>query len=82
MKAMMVAAAAFAMCAFAMPAQAETCKDQAAAKKLAGAAQTSFMKKCQTDATKACETSSASKKLAGAAKTSHMKKCVNDAVGM
>jgi hypothetical protein len=80
MKAIMFATA-FALCAFALPAQAASCKAQAAEKKLAGAAQTSFMKKCETDATKACETDSASKKLAGAAKTSHMKKCVNDAVG-
>ena len=31
-----------------------TCKAQAADKKLAGAAMTSFMKKCQTEATKSC----------------------------
>ena len=53
----------------------------AADKKLAGAALTSFMKKCQTDATAKCEADSKSMKLAGAAKTSHMKKCVADAVG-
>jgi hypothetical protein len=62
-------------------AQAASCSVQAGDKKLAGAAKTSFMKKCQDDATKACEADSASKKLAGAAKSSHMKKCVNDAVG-
>jgi hypothetical protein len=71
----------FAFCAAVAPAQAASCKAQAAEKKLAGAAQTSFLKKCQTDATKACEADSATKKLAGAAKTSHMKKCVADAVG-
>ena len=60
---------------------AASCKTQAADKKLAGAALTSFMKKCETDATKSCETDSAAKKLAGAAKTSHMKKCVSDTVG-
>jgi hypothetical protein len=59
-----------------------TCKTDSAAKKLAGAAQTSFMKKCESDATAKCEADSAAKKLAGAAKTSHMKKCVADAVGM
>jgi hypothetical protein len=75
-------AAGLALFALAAPAQAATCKEQAAAKKLAGAAQTSFMKKCESDATKACETDSMSKKLAGAAKTSHVKKCVGDAVGM
>ena len=59
-----------------------TCKTDSASKKLAGAAQTSFMKKCESDATAKCEADSAAKKLAGAAKTSHMKKCVGDAVGM
>jgi hypothetical protein len=59
----------------------QSCKAQATAKKLAGAAQTSFMKKCQADAEKACDASAAAKKLAGAAKTSFTKKCVGDAVG-
>jgi hypothetical protein len=62
-------------------AQAASCKVEAANKKLAGAAQTSFMKKCESDATAKCEADSAAKKLSGAAKTSHMKKCVSDAVG-
>ena len=62
-------------------AYAASCKTQASEKKLAGAALTSFMKKCETDATTACNTDSAARKLAGAAKTSHMKKCVSDAVG-
>jgi hypothetical protein len=62
-------------------AQAQSCSVQAQDKKLAGAARTSFMKKCETDATKACEADSAKRKLAGAAKASHMKKCVADAVG-
>jgi hypothetical protein len=57
------------------------CKSDAADKKLAGAALTSFMKKCQGDASTKCEADSKSMKLAGAAKTSHMKKCVADAVG-
>jgi hypothetical protein len=61
--------------------QAASCKAQAGEKKLAGAALTSFMKKCETDATKSCEADSAQRKLAGAAKNSHMKKCVTDAVG-
>jgi hypothetical protein len=65
----------------AAPAEAASCKAQAAEKKLSGAAQTSFLKKCEADATKACEADSAAKRLAGAAKTSHMKKCVADAVG-
>jgi hypothetical protein len=58
-----------------------TCKAQAADKKLAGAAMTSFMKKCESDAKKSCEADSKAKKLSGAAKNSHMKKCVADTVG-
>ena len=54
---------------------------QSAEKKLAGAAKTSFMKKCEKDATAACETQAGEKKLAGAAKTSFVKKCAKDAVG-
>ncbi|MBN8920467.1 MAG: hypothetical protein J0H62_07220 [Rhizobiales bacterium] len=77
----LIVAATFALCAFALPAQAATCKEQSAEKKLAGAAQTSFLKKCEADAKKSCEMDSTSKKLAGAAKNSHMKKCVTDAVG-
>jgi hypothetical protein len=63
-------------------AQAPSCKAQASQKNLAGAAQKSFMTKCEGDARKACEADSAAKKLAGAAKTSHIKKCVDDAVGL
>jgi len=58
-----------------------TCKSQAVDKKLAGAAMTSFMTKCEKDAAAACEKSAAEKKLAGAAKTSFTKKCVSDATG-
>jgi len=58
-----------------------SCKSEATDKKLAGAALTSFMTKCERDAKASCESSSAEMKLAGAAKTSHMKKCVDDAVG-
>jgi hypothetical protein len=60
---------------------ADSCKVSATGKKLAGAALTSFMKTCETDAQKACDASAAEKKLAGAAKTSFTKKCVTDAVG-
>jgi uncharacterized membrane protein len=74
-------AAAFALCTTTAYAQTPTCKAQAADKKLAGAAMTSFMKKCESDAKKSCEADSKDKKLAGAAKTSHVKKCVTDAVG-
>ena len=62
-------------------AQGVTCKVQSAEKKLAGAAQKSFMTKCQNDAKSACDKSAADKKLAGAAKASHLKKCMSDAVG-
>lgn len=59
------------------------CEAQAGEKKLAGAAKTSFLKKCESDAKaaaqKACDAQAAEKKLAGAAKTSFTKKCVADA---
>src|SRR5690348_7605581 len=58
-----------------------SCKSDAADKKLAGAAQKSFMTKCEKDAKATCEKSSMDMKLAGAAKTSHMKKCMTDATG-
>lgn len=60
----------------------DSCMTQASAKKLAGAAQTSFMKKCSADASASCDKQAADKKLAGAAKTSFTKKCVSDATGM
>lgn len=61
----------------------DDCESRAAEKKLAGAAKTSFLKKCQTDfrATPefaACEQKAGEKKLAGAARNSFMKKCVHD----
>ena len=74
-----VYAAAFSLVA--SSAFAASCKVEAGTKKLSGAAMTSFMTKCEKDATTTCETDSKDKKLAGAAKTSHMKKCVADAVG-
>lgn len=77
-----VAAIAFAASTTAFAA-GPTCEAQAAEKKLAGAAKTSFVTKCEKDAaagaTKACETQAADKKLAGAAKTSFVTKCVKDA---
>lgn len=60
---------------------AATCSDQAAEKKLAGAAMKSFMTKCEKDARASCDAAAKDKKLAGAAKTSFTKKCVVDAVG-
>jgi hypothetical protein len=62
-------------------AYAASCKVEAGGKKLAGAAMTSFMKKCETDAKAACDKSAAEKKLSGAAKDSFTKKCVSDSVG-
>lgn len=74
-----VATSLFAGSAFA----ADSCEAKAVSKDgkpLAGAAKTSFMKKCEADAggapSAACEKSAADKKLAGAAKTSHIKKCM------
>jgi hypothetical protein len=58
-----------------------SCAARAAEKKLAGAAKTSFMTKCEADATAACESQAADRKLAGAARTSFVGKCVKDAVG-
>jgi hypothetical protein len=57
-----------------------TCEATAKEKKLAGAALTSFMKKCEADAAGAgnCEAMAAEKKLAGAAKTSFVTKCEKD----
>jgi len=66
-------------------ADAGSCESRAAEKKLAGAAKTSFMKKCEADATgeatTPCAAKATEKKLAGAAKTSFMKKCEADAKG-
>jgi hypothetical protein len=58
-----------------------SCTAEATTKKLAGAAKTSFMKKCETDSATACDAAAADKKLSGAAKTSFTKKCVSDSVG-
>lgn len=72
----------------ALAANAE-CDAKAAEKKLAGAAKTSFLKKCEKDAAggvpaapaapAACEKSAADKKLHGAAAKAHIKKCTADA---
>ncbi len=77
--------AALSLSAFAQ-APVSTCEAQAGEKKLAGAAKTSFMKKCERDAAAApdvakatCEKTAAEKKLAGAAKNSFVKKCEKDA---
>lgn len=54
------------------------CMAAAKEKKLAGAAQNSFVKKCETDAKAKCEIAANEKKLAGAAKNSNVKKCVRE----
>ena len=75
---------AVAMCALACCGSAladPSCTDRATEKKLAGAALTSFMKKCEDDAAASCDADSKAKKLSGAALDSHMKKCIADAVG-
>jgi hypothetical protein len=79
--AMIVSAFTVSMFGGSARADGPSCKTQAADKKLAGAAQNSFMKRCTTDATNTCDAAAADKKLAGAAKASFTKKCVNDAVG-
>lgn len=85
-KLLIALSAALSLSAFAQ-APASTCEAQAAEKKLAGAAKTSFMTKCERDAAAAkpaaaqegCEKAAAEKKLAGAAKNSFVTKCVKDA---
>jgi hypothetical protein len=78
--------AALSLSAFAQT-PASTCDTQAAEKKLAGAAKTSFLKKCERDAAAAspnsaraaCEKTATEKKYAGAARNSFVKKCEKDA---
>ena len=57
----------------------DACMTQAMDKKLAGAAKTSFMKKCEKDA---CMAQAKDKNLHGAAETSFVKKCMKDAMAM
>ena len=59
-------------------AMAQTCEVKAVGKDgkaLAGAAKTSFVKKCKEETCEAKAVSADGKKLSGAAKTSFMKKC-------
>ena len=81
----LITLAAFALLALSNVAMAadSSCEAKAGEKKLAGAAKTSFVKKCEKDAAAgmaggACETKAAEKKLAGAAKNSFVKKCMKD----
>ena len=78
---MKILAIALALTALSSAAYADSCKATSAEKKLAGAAQTSFLKKCETDAKKSCDAQAAEKKLHGAAQTSFTKKCLSDATG-
>ncbi len=70
-----------ATCLLAGGAAADTCKAQSDAKKLHGAAQTSFMTKCEKDAKTKCAADAKAKNLHGAAETSFTTKCVKDATG-
>jgi len=63
---------------FAHAAEDSACMTAAKEKKLAGAAQKSFVTKCETDAKAKCEAAATEKKLAGAAKNSNVKKCVRE----
>jgi hypothetical protein len=69
------------LASFSLAQAEETCNARATEKKLAGAAKTSFLKKCEKDARAACEVDDISKKTSGAAKEAHIKKCVKDSVG-
>ena len=73
--------AAFALTCLSTLAHAQSCAVQATDKKLAGAAKTSFLTKCEKDAGASCDKQAAEKKLNGAAKSSFTGKCVKDAVG-
>jgi hypothetical protein len=77
-----LALTALALCIAGAPTLAfadDACMTQSMDKKLAGAAKTSFMTKCEKTA---CEAQAADKKLHGAAETSFVKKCVKDAMTM
>ena len=77
-----LALAALALCIAGAPTLAfadDACMTQSMDKKLAGAAKTSFLTKCEKTA---CEAQAADKKLHGAAETSFVKKCVKDAMTM
>lgn len=62
-------------------AEEASCKARAADQKLAGAALSSFLRKCYGDAAAKCDAMAAEKKLFGAAKTSFVKKCYTTAAG-
>ncbi|MBW7924807.1 MAG: hypothetical protein H3C59_08695 [Burkholderiaceae bacterium] len=76
-----ILAAALSLFAMSALAADPSCTDRANEKKLAGAARTSFLKKCETDANAACQLQAKDRKLSGAAQTSFVRKCTKDAVG-
>jgi hypothetical protein len=82
MKKLMIAAAIAVFASSAAFAANPACEAQANEKKLSGAARTSFIKKCEKDASdaakKTCEVQAAEQKLSGAAKNSFVTKCVKD----
>jgi hypothetical protein len=82
MKQFIVAAALSLLATTAAIAQDGTCATKAVGsdgKPLSGAAKTSFLKKCKTDACAAKAVDKNGKPLAGAAKASFLKKCEADA---
>ena len=60
---------------------APNCHDRAAEKKLAGAALTSFVKKCEFDAMASCDKAAADKKYQAPPKRASRIECVKDAAG-
>ena len=58
-----------------------SCKSDASAKNLHGAAQTSFLTTCEKDAKAKCDADAKAKGLHGAAQTSFTTNCVKDASG-
>jgi hypothetical protein len=61
------------------PALADSCHSQATAKNLHGAAESSFVKKCETDSKSKCQSDAKAKNLHGAAETSFLTKCMKGA---
>jgi len=59
----------------------DSCDVRAKDKRLAGAALTSFMTKCEKDSKASCDATAKAKNVHGAAETSFTTKCVKDAVG-
>ena len=80
MKKLALLAAAFCVISMSTPVPAfASCKSDATEKKLAGAAERSFIRKCRREARKACRTDS--KSLRGAARKSHYEKCKAEKYG-